>query len=138
MGFSNNNMNEFIYRALTEKIIRCALEVHTVLGAGFLEKVYLIALLNELRSHALSVQLQELIKVVYKGNIVGDYVADLIVDGKVIIELKAIDKLATIHELQLKNYLKATGIEVGLLINFGNSFEVKRKFVQNFETTKSN
>jgi len=129
-------MNDFVHHALTEKIIRCALEVHTVLGIGFLEKVYENALLNELRTQGLSAKSQELITVNYKGNVVGDYAADLIVDSKVIVELKAIEKLADIHELQLKNYLKATGIEVGLLINFGKSIEVKRKYVQNPETKK--
>lgn len=129
-------MNKFVHHALTEKIIRCALEVHTVLGIGFLEKVYENALLIELRTQGLSAKSQELIKVDYKGNIVGDYAADLIVDSKVIVELKAIDKLADIHELQLKNYLKATGIEVGLLINFGKSIEVKRKYVQKLEAER--
>ena len=129
-------MNDFVHHTLTEKIIRCALEVHTVLGIGFLEKVYENALLNELRTQGLSAKSQELIKVNYKGIVVGDYAADIIVDSRVIVELKAIEKLADIHELQLKNYLKATGIEVGLLINFGKSIEVKRKYVQNPETKK--
>ena len=71
------------------------------------------------------------ISVSYKGEIVGEYTSDILVDEKVIIELKAIDETINIHEIQLKNYLKATGIEVGLLINFGKSVEVKRKYVKN-------
>ena len=134
-------MNDIAHHALTEKIIRCALEVHTVLGNGFLEKVYENALLQELHSQGLNASSQEVLKVAYKGNVVGDYAADLIVDGKVIVELKAVEKavekLVDIHELQLKNYLKATGIEVGLLLNFGKSLEIKRKYVSNLGTTFS-
>ena len=73
------------------------------------------------------------ISVSYKGEIVGEYTSDILVDEKVIIELKAIDETINIHEIQLKNYLKATGIEVGLLINFGKSVEVKRKYVKNLK-----
>ena len=73
------------------------------------------------------------ISVSYKGEIVGEYTSDILVDEKVIIELKAIDETINIHEIQLKNYLKATGIEVGLLINFGKSVEVKRKYVRNLK-----
>ncbi|MBT1070974.1 GxxExxY protein [Pelotalea chapellei] len=120
---------EILHRDLTEKIIRCALEVHNVLGSGFLEKVYENALLQELTEHGLDVSSQALINVMYKGKTVGDYVADLLVDGRVIVELKAVDKLSDVHDLQLKNYLKATGNEVGLLLNFGKSLEIRRKFV---------
>lgn len=112
---------------LTEQIICCAYNVHNHLGSGFLEKVYENALWLELRDVGLSVEQQKPIDVAYKGHTVGEFIADLVVGDRVIVELKALDNLAAIHEVQLKNYLKATGIEVGLLINFGSSVEVKRK-----------
>ncbi len=114
---------------ITEKIIACAYTVYNKLGFGFLEKVYENALVIELRKADLHVEQQFPVKVYYEGKIVGDYIADIIVEGKIILELKAVDKILDIHEIQLKNYLRATGIEVGLLINFGKSMEIKRKFV---------
>ena len=124
------------YVELSEQIISCAYEVHKILGAGFLEKVYENAMIEELKSRGLKTESQRAITVKYKGKNVGDYFADIIVEDLVIIELKALDKLNDIHELQVKNYLKATGIEVGLLINFGKSVEVKRKYVQNPEAER--
>ncbi|MDD2580803.1 MAG: GxxExxY protein [Desulfuromonadaceae bacterium] len=108
-----------------------------VLGIGFLEKVYEKAMVEELISRSLKVESQRVIKVHYKGIVVGDYIADIVVEDVIIVEFKALDKLHDIHELQLKNYLKATGIEVGLLINFGKSVEVKRKYVQNLGSPTS-
>ena len=102
-------------------------EVNRVLGPGFLEKVYENALLIELKKRGLAVESQVPIKVLYKGEPAGEYIADILVEGKVIIELKAIDKLDKIHEAQIMNYLKATGIPVGLLVNFKHSkAEIKR------------
>ena len=121
------------YVELTEIIINCAFEVHKVLGAGFLEKVYQNALIEELKLRYLKAESQRAITVSYKGINVGEYFADIVVEDVIIIELKALDKLNDIHELQLKNYLNATGMEVGLLINFGKSVEIKRKYVQNPE-----
>ncbi|MEI6828064.1 MAG: GxxExxY protein [Desulfuromonadales bacterium] len=121
------------YVELTEQIINCAYEVHRVLGSGFLEKVYENAMLEEFKTRCLKAESQRGIAVKYKGIIIGDYFADLVIENVIIVELKALDKLSDVHELQLKNYLKATGIEVGLLINFGKSVEVKRKYVQNHE-----
>ncbi|HIJ94514.1 MAG TPA: GxxExxY protein [Desulfuromonadales bacterium] len=121
------------YVELTEQIINCAYEVHRILGSGFLEKVYENAMLEEFKLRYLKAESQRGIAVKYKGIIIGDYFADLVIEDVIIVELKALDKLTDIHELQLKNYLKATGIEVGLLINFGKSVEVKRKYVQNLE-----
>ena len=97
-------------------------------GFGFLEKVYENALVIELSKAGLDAKQQYPIQVYYDGEIVGDYQADILVEDKVILELKSIDRIADIHEIQLKNYLKATGIEVGLLINFGKSVEIRRKF----------
>jgi GxxExxY protein len=103
------------------------------LGIGFLEKVYENAMIEELKSRGLKAESQRRITVRYKGHVIGDYFADIVVEDVIIVELKALDKLNDINELQIKNYLKATGIEVGLLINFGKSVEVKRKYIQNPE-----
>ena len=115
------------YADLTEEIIKAAYKVHNALGFGFLEKVYQNALMIELKRMGLKVSSEMPIKVYYRNEIVGEYIADIIVEDKVILELKAVKDLAEIHEVQLVNYLKATGIEVGLLINFGHSVQVKRK-----------
>jgi len=112
---------------LTEKIIKAAYKVHNVLGFGFLEKVYQNALAIELKKIGLNITAEAPLTVYYEDEPVGQYVADIIVEDKVILELKAVKQLAEIHEVQLANYLKATDIEVGLLINFGHSVKVKRK-----------
>ncbi len=116
---------------LTDQVIGCAYEVHNILGSGFMEKVYENALLNELISRGIKADAQRQLSVSYKGAVVGEYYADIVVEDSLIIELKAVEKLTDIHELQLKNYLKATNIELGLLINFGKSVEIKRKYVPN-------
>ena len=115
------------HEALTEKIIAGAFKVHNVLGSGFLEKVYENALLYELQRMGLRVRQQEPVKVYYEECLVGDFLADLLVEDEVLVELKAGRGLAKEHEMQLVNYLKATKLEVGLLINFGHSVQVKRK-----------
>ncbi len=116
------------HQEITSQIIRAAYTVHNTLGAGFLEKVYHNALLIELREMGLSVQSQIPVSVFYKERQVGDYYADLLVEGCVVIELKAIEHLHPVHEAQLINYLAGTNIDIGLLINFGQSVEVKRKY----------
>ena len=113
---------------LTERIIGCAYQVHNELGLGFLEKVYENALRIEIEKAGLEVQQQHPVPVHYHGQVIGDFYADLIVESRVILELKAVLNLAKEHEVQLVNYLAATGIDDGLLINFGSSVEVKRKF----------
>jgi GxxExxY protein len=113
---------------LTEKIIEYAFKVHNTLGCGFLEKVYENSMMVELKKAGLNVQQQQSMSVKYEGVTVGDYIADLIVNGKVIIEIKSVNNLIKEHEVQLVNYLKATGINIGLLINFGRSVEVRRKY----------
>ncbi len=115
------------YEDITERIIGAAFKVHNALGFGFLEKVYENALALELRNAGFEVDQQYLVPVRYEGELVGDYVADLVVEGKVIVEVKAVSALEPVHETQLVNYLKGTGIEVGLLLNFGRQVEVKRK-----------
>lgn len=113
---------------LTERIIGCAYCVHNELGSGFLEKVYENALALELAESGLVVQQQHPVPVFYRGRMVGDYVANLIVEERVVVEVKAVKSVAAEHEIQLVNYLNATGIEDGLLINFGSSVQVNRKF----------
>ena len=123
-------MSEFLHGEITKEIIGAAFEVWKVLGYGFLEKVYENALLEELKSRGLKAEAQKPAIVFYKNRIVGEYCVDILVEDSVILELKALERLNDIHELQLKNYLRATGIELGLLINFGKSVEIKRKFVK--------
>jgi GxxExxY protein len=113
---------------LTHAIIGCAYKVHNTLGPGFLEKVYENALRIELEKAGFRVKQQEPINVVYDGQIVGEYYADLWVNERVVVELKAALVLAKEHEVQLVNYLTATGINDGLLINFGPSVQVRLKF----------
>ena len=115
---------------VTEKIIGCAYTVHNKLGPGFIEKVYENALRIELEKLGLRVKQQEPINVTYDGQVVGEYYADLWVNDRVVIELKAAQMLVKRHEVQLVNYLTATNIDCGLLLNFGPSVQVKRKFRQ--------
>jgi GxxExxY protein len=112
----------------TQNIIGCAYKVHNALGPGFLEKVYENSLRIELEKLGFNIKQQEPINVTYEGQVVGEYYADLWVNGRVVIELKAIQTLTQRHEVQLVNYLTATGIDTGLLLNFGPSVQVKRKF----------
>ncbi len=122
-----NTDKNYIFPELTEKIIGCAYTVFNTLGSGFLEKVYENALKLEIEKEGLKVLQQPPVKVLYDGQTVGEYFADLIVGDKVIVELKAIDSLNKIHEVQLVNYLKATGFRVGLLINFGDTIKIVRR-----------
>lgn len=115
------------YQELTLQIIEAAYRVHKILGHGFLEKVYRNALMIELRKRGIRAESERPLKIQYESEIVGDYVCDIVVEGKVILELKAVKEINEIHEVQLVNYLKGTGIGVGLLINFESSVHVKRK-----------
>ena len=122
---------KYLHEELTSLIIKCFYSVYNSLGYGFLEKVYENSLKLELEKHSLVVEKQKPIKVYYGSNIVGDYFADLIVENKIILELKTAEAICREHEFQLINYLKATNIEVGLLLNFGKKPEVKRKIFTN-------
>jgi GxxExxY protein len=118
---------EFLYKEITQAILGAAFEVHNHLGYGFLEKVYQRALQVELRQRGLSAELEHPIKVLYKGVVVGDYAADLFVEGKVMVELKVAPEYCPSDEAQLINELVSTGVKVGLLINFGRTkVEFKR------------
>lgn len=112
---------------ITEKIIGCAYRVGNTLGAGFLEKVYENALAHELRKAGFAVRQQHPVPVHYDGIVVGDFVADLMVNDSVLVELKAVRRLKDVHMAQCLNYLKATGLHLCLLLNFGKTrVQVKR------------
>lgn len=114
--------------ALTEKIIGCAFKVYNKMGFGFLESVYEKCLLIELSKEGLHVESQVPITVYYDFEIVGYFVSDILVENRIIIELKSISKLLKIHEIQVVNYLVATGKEIGILLNFSQEkVEIKRK-----------
>ena len=121
------NLKNYKYSDLTEKIIKEVYYVFNKLGSGFLEKVYEKALMHRLNIIGLNAESQKPIHVKMDDILVGEYFADIIVDDKIIIELKAKNMLAKIDEVQLVNYLKATEMEVGLLINFGEKIEICRK-----------
>jgi GxxExxY protein len=121
------------YGGITQAIIGCAFEVSNELGAGFLESVYERSLILALRQKGLSAVSQHPIRVMFRGEAVGDFYADILVEGKVIVELKAVKEIAPEHQAQIINYLNATGIEVGLLINFGNPKLEYRRFTRSKE-----
>ena len=122
---------KLLHAELTERIIKAYYHVYNTLGYGFLEKVYENALIVTLRKWGLEVQQQVPIAVRFEGEIVGKYFADGIVAGLVILEMKAVENLDEAHEAQLLNYLKASDVEVGLLLNFGKKPEFKRKAFSN-------
>ena len=132
-------VNEYLHQELTAEIIRKFYIVYNKLGYGFLEKVYEKALKYELEKSGFQVQRQSPISVYYETLLVGEYFADLLVENKVILELelKAAEQLCEEHELQLINYLKATDIEVGLLLNFGKKPDVRRKVFSIINPRKS-
>ncbi len=115
---------------LTRENIACAYAVHNALGGGFLESVYEKALVLEMKFRGLEFTSQVKIPVDYRNERVGNFIGDVLVNRRVLCELKAVERLAIIHEVQLVNYLKATRIEIGLLINFGpTKVEIKRKYL---------
>lgn len=118
---------------ITYQINGTVYEVNRVLGPGFLEKVYENALLTELRRRGLRAESQMPIKVSYKGDVVGDYFADILVEDQVIVELKTVERIERIHEAQVLNYLKATGLKVGLLVNFKHSKATVKRLVLDLE-----
>ncbi|MGR3175235.1 MAG: GxxExxY protein [Candidatus Scalindua sp.] len=116
------------YRELTEKVIGCAYRVYNKMGFGFLESVYEKCMLIELRKAGFNAESQKPITVYYENEIVGEFVADIIVNDTIILELKSIRRIINTHEVQLVNYLVATGKPVGLILNFGESkVDIKRK-----------
>ncbi len=126
---------EYKHSALTDKIIKVFYEVYNVLGYGFLEKCYESAMMIALKKYGLSAESQYPITVYYEGQVIGEYRADILVENAVIIELKAARELAPEHKSQVLNYLKATKIEIGLLLNFGIKPEIKRLTFDNERKT---
>ncbi len=116
---------------LTDQIIRAFYQVYNTLGHGFLESVYEAALVIELEERGLHVERQKPLEVRYRGRPVGNYYADLVVEGQIVVELKACETIQAAHLAQLTNYLRATTCEVGLLLNFGPKPQVKRRIFDN-------
>ncbi|GAB6040269.1 GxxExxY protein [Endothiovibrio diazotrophicus] len=112
-------MNANQKKRISERVIGAAYEVSNTLGSGFLESVYEGALCTEFFEQGIRFERQKPLDVIYKGNVVGNYVADLVVEDRLIVELKAVSALTPVHESQVMNYLRATGLGVGLLLNFG-------------------
>ena len=127
----NIDYKESKYKELTEKIIGIFYKVYNNLGYGFLENVYENAMMIDFKKENIPAVSQYAIKVFYEDEIVDEYFADILVDDKVIVEIKAVKNLAIEHEAQLLNYLKATDKEVGLLLNFGPKPKIKRKVFDN-------
>ena len=111
---------EIIEKELSYQIIQAAYEVHNQLGPGFLESIYEEAMLRELRSRGFLTESQKRVPVYYKGQLIGEHILDLVVDEKIILELKATAEIAPIHKQQALSYLKATGLQLAIVINFGS------------------
>jgi GxxExxY protein len=124
---TQTKMDKYLYKELTERIIRCFYNVYDELGGGFLESVYERALMIEFRDQGINCENQKILNVYYKDELVGDFKADIVIEDKIIIEIKAVKSILPLHAAQLLNYLKATGIKIGLLVNFGEKLEFKRK-----------
>jgi GxxExxY protein len=117
---------------ISRQVIACAYNVSNTLGAGFLEKVYENALAIELRETGLEAEQQRRIEVRYKENVVGDFLADIVVEGLVIVEVKAVKMLDPIHSAQCLNYLRGTDLNVCLLVNFGSPRAIVKRIVHNY------
>ena len=115
----NTNKKELIYKDLSYRIIGLAMKVHSELGYGFLEKVYENALMIMLNEEKIKAEQQKAIKVNFHGKIIGNYIADILVDDKIILELKSTEKIINVHRSQTINYLKATGLRLAIILNFG-------------------
>ncbi|MCC6568496.1 MAG: GxxExxY protein [Anaerolineales bacterium] len=131
LGAGQKKIFEGKHSDLSEKIIKIFYQVHNELGYGFSEKVYQKTYGIALREAGLTVDEQVAIKVYYHGQLVGEYFADMVVNGVILLELKAASQIIDEHEAQLLNYLKATEIEVGYVLNFGKSATFKRKVFDN-------
>ena len=120
-------MTELLYKKLTYSVIGAAMEVHRELGSGFLEAVYQKALAHELRLRKILFEEQVHLPITYKGELIGNYIADFVVDGKLIVEIKAVSRLSSVHQAQAMHYLAATGLRLALLLNFAaGSLEHRR------------
>jgi GxxExxY protein len=123
----NTNNKDIVYKDLSYKVVGLGMEVHSKLGSGFLEKVYENALMVLLAKNEIPAQQRAPVRVYFDGKVVGEYYADILVDDKIILELKTLDKIADVHRAQVLNYLRATGKKLGMIFNFGrNGFEYDR------------
>jgi GxxExxY protein len=123
-------MTDILYKELSYAIVGAAMEVHRILGPGFLEAVYQTALTHELKLRGIPYEEQKYLPVSYKGILVGDYIADFVIDGKIIVEIKAISAFNLNHEAQALNYLAATGFRLALLLNFGSKSLQQKRMVK--------
>lgn len=121
------NIHEKLYEDLTERIIKLSIEAHKTLGPGFMESVYENALIYEMKKEGLKFEEQKVITIPYKGTVIGEHRLDVVVEDKIIVELKAVKNFEDIHMAQIISYMKASGKRVGLLLNFGKKrLEIKR------------
>jgi len=124
---STDKFSKLLYKDLTEKIIKAAYKVHNILGTGYLEVIYQNATLIELKNQALNCDTEKLVEIFYQNQKIGEHRLDLVVENKVILELKSVNEFHPFHQAQVISYLKATGMKVALLINFGkDKIEYKR------------
>ena len=123
-------MSTILLKELSYAVVGAAMEVHRTLGPGFLESVYEEALAHELALRGIPFERQKRLPVQYKGQLVGEYVADLIVDDEIILELKAVSKITAAHEAQAHHYLAATGLHLAILLNFGAASLQQKRIVR--------
>ena len=123
-------MTEVLFKRLSYRVVGAAMEVHRLLGSGFLEAVYQTALAHELKLSEIPFEPQKRLTVKYKDIIVGNYIADFVIDGKIIIEIKAVSNLTSSHQAQALNYLAATGYKLAILLNFGATSLQQRRVVR--------
>ena len=123
-------MSTILFRELSYAVVGAAMEVHRTLGPGFLESVYEAALAHELTLRGIPFEQEKRLPVQYKGQLVGEYVADLVVDGQIILELKAVSGFTAAHEAQTHNYLAATGLRLAIILNFGSASLQQKRIVR--------
>ena len=123
-------MTEILFKELSYAIIGAAMEVHRVLGPGFLESVYEAALAYELTLRGIHFEPQKHLPVSYKDQLLGEYIADLVIEGQIIIELKAISAISAAHEAQAHHYLAATGLKLAFILNFGTESLQQKRIVR--------
>ena len=126
----NTNNKKILYKELSYKIIGLAMEVYNKLGYGFLEKVYENALMILFKREGIKAEQQVPIKVYFEGKVVGNYVADILIENKIILELKSVERIINVHKAQVLNYLTATGVHLGIILNFGKEELTFERFVK--------
>lgn len=117
----DTNLNQVHYKEISYKIVGIAMKVYNTLGYGFLEKVYENSMMVRFRKDGIKAEQQKAIKVYFEDEVVGDYVADILVEDSVIVELKTVDKISDVHKAQVLNYLKSTKLKLGIIVNFSKN-----------------